>query len=308
MPHQEDSRPIPPTTMVFDGTSETSSFSVAKWGPATVATHAASASTHISESVGNTVNGVIRDAQAMIKARYSCSLANPAESPVCVITIKPKYSESVRAALEKDEIGFYTKASYNSSTCEMIFHFLPSHVHSAAACEFMKMLTTHLDLLPMNQQYRLRDNATIRVPNGFKEPDAQIFLTGRGPKDPTLVLEVGYSEGMSDLRLDARRWLSRTPPVLLVVLIDIKKPHTTGMPTVTVEHWRRTERRPYGEFIYSEVWPYTDNQDYRIRLDYIFDTIPPQFITDGVPHDLVIPDAFVDRFMSDIRVGWLAML
>jgi hypothetical protein len=39
---------------------------------------------------------------------YSC-LANPAESPVCVITIKPEYSESVRAALEKDKIGFHTK-------------------------------------------------------------------------------------------------------------------------------------------------------------------------------------------------------
>ena len=57
----------------------------------------------------------------------------------------------------------------------------------------------------------------IRLPSGFKEPDAQIFLTGRGPKDPTLVLEVGYSEGLSDLRLDARRWLSRTPPVRLSV-------------------------------------------------------------------------------------------
>jgi hypothetical protein len=98
--------------------------------------------------------------------------------------------------------------------------------------------------------------------------------------------------------------------VLLVILIDIRKPRTgtTGMPRVTVEHWRRTERSPYGEFIYSEVWPYNNNQDYRIQLDYIFETIPPQLITGGIPHDLVIPGALVDRFMSDIRVGWLAML
>jgi len=73
MLHQEDSRPIPPTTMslVFDGTSETLSFSIVKWCPATVATHTASASTHISESVGNTVNSGIQDAQAMIKVQYS---------------------------------------------------------------------------------------------------------------------------------------------------------------------------------------------------------------------------------------------
>jgi hypothetical protein len=30
-------------------------------------------------------------------------------------------------------------------------------------------------------------------------------------EDPMLVLEVGYSESLSDLRLDARWWLARTP-------------------------------------------------------------------------------------------------
>jgi len=149
----------------------------------------------------------------------------------------------------------------------------------------------------------------------------------RVQEDPTLLLEVGYSETMSELRLDARRWLSRTPrvrfstqlacmslvnlivmQVLLVVLIDITKSHVTGTPpTVTVEHWTRTQRRPNGEYIYSEIWPYNNNQDYRIRLDYIFDTVPPPFITNGTPHDLVIPGAIVDNFMTMIRHAWVAM-
>jgi hypothetical protein len=134
------------------------------------------------------------------------------------------------------------------------------------------------------------------MPNGFKEFDTQIFLMGHGSNDLTLVLEVRYSKMMSDLHLDARHWLSRNPPirlsvqlaqmslvnliliqVLLVVLIDIKKLCTTGMPTVTIEHWRRLEHRPYGEFIYLEVWPYTNNQDYQIQLDYIFVKSPIPF-------------------------------
>jgi hypothetical protein len=51
------------------------------------------------------------------------------------------------------------------------------------------------------------------MPNsGLKEPDMYLFPTTR-KRDPTLVLEVGYSERLSDLRLDAKRWLSRTPQV-----------------------------------------------------------------------------------------------
>jgi hypothetical protein len=60
-------------------------------------------------SIDDQVNGFT------VTLLHSC-LANPAESPVCVIAIKPEYSESVRAALEKDKIGFHTK-------CVLWFYF-----------------------------------------------------------------------------------------------------------------------------------------------------------------------------------------
>jgi len=97
--------------------------------------------------------------------------------------------------------------------------------------------------------------------------------------------------------------------VLLVILIDIKKSHVMGTPPmVTVEHWTRTQRHPNGEYIYSEIWPYNNNQDYHIRLDYIFDTVPPPFINGGIPHDLVIPGAIVDNFITNIHHAWEAMI
>jgi hypothetical protein len=97
--------------------------------------------------------------------------------------------------------------------------------------------------------------------------------------------------------------------VLLIILIDIKKSNQTGaLPTVTVEHWARMRTRPNGTFVYSEIWMYENNQDYSIPLDYIFETIPPPFVTNGIAHELVIPGALVDEFMNNIRHVWVAML
>jgi len=290
MQRRQDSPPLPPTTSNADSAT----------------------STLISESVNQTVGGIIRDAQTMIKSQRLRCLDNPIESPWCVMEVEPKYAESVRDALENGQIGFHTKASYNSLTSKMILHFLPSKVHDAAASSFGQMMASSLNTLLFNQpnpQYKLRGNTTFHLPNGFKEPDMYIFPVTRVREDPTLVLEVGYSERMSEWRQDAKRWLSRTPAVLLVVLIDIQKSNITGtLPTVTVEHWKKTLRHPNGDLIYSEIWPYNNNQDHHIRLDYIFETVPPPLIINDIPNDLVIPGALVDNFMNDIRNAWVAML
>ena len=126
------------------------------------------------------------------------------------------------------------RASYNSLTSKMILHFLPSKVHDAAASSFGRMMASSLNSLLFNQpnpQYKLRGNTSasfssyfnygssyishtaFHLPNGFKEPDMYIFPVTRVREDPTLVLEVGYSERMSEWRQDAKRWLLRTPAV-----------------------------------------------------------------------------------------------
>jgi hypothetical protein len=56
-------------------------------------------------------------------------------------------------------------------------------------------------------------HAAFSLPSGLKEADMNIFPMTRLYKDPMLVLEVGYSESLSDLGLNARQWLARTPPV-----------------------------------------------------------------------------------------------
>jgi len=269
-------------------------------------------STCISESVGQSVDDLIQHAQKAIKAKHSLCFKNPLELPVFDIKVEPADADRVRAAFEKGQIGFQTKVSYNSSTCEMLFYFLPSKLHNRAVAGFEEMLMARLDLLAFNQpirQYMRSGNTTFTLPNGLKEPDMYISPLTRPKEDPTLVLEVGYSERMSELRLDARRWLSRNPPVLLVVLIDLKKSNVTGTPpTVTVEHWTRTTLRHHVESVYSQIWTYGNNLDYHIHLDCIFETVPQQFFTNGIPKDLVIPAPLVDNFMEGVHNSWVAML
>jgi len=222
------------------------------------------------------------------------------------------------------------RVSYDSSMCAMIFHFLPSKVHDAAAASFGCMLTGRLDLLPFNQpneQYELRGSASMsfgpyssycssyiyhaafRLPNGLKEPDMNIFPMTRLDEDPTT-------------NVSFRSWVFRTLEwpasrceavaciqVLLVILIGIEKSNQTGtLPTVTVDHWVTTRSHPNGTEVYSEIWMYGNNQDYSIPLNYIFETVPPPFVTNGIAHDLVIPGALVDKFMNSIRHAWVAML
>ena len=82
MQRRQDSRPLPPTTMslVFGDTSEPSSPSIAKWRLAalaatdtrsmtTTSNAKAATSTHVTESVSQTVGDIIQNAKTMIKAR-----------------------------------------------------------------------------------------------------------------------------------------------------------------------------------------------------------------------------------------------
>jgi hypothetical protein len=57
-------------------------------------------------------------------------------------------------------------------------------------------------------------HAAFTLPNGgLRESDMYMSPLTRLRDDPTLVLEVGHSKHTSELRLGAKRWLSRTPPV-----------------------------------------------------------------------------------------------
>jgi hypothetical protein len=94
--------------------------------------------------------------------------------------------------------------------------------------------------------------------------------------------------------------------VLLVVIIDIARSRILGtLPMVTVEHWIKMPQRPKGRFVYSAIWLYNNNNNYHVHLDYIIETVPPPFVSNGIPHDLVIPSAIVDNFMNDICNVWM---
>jgi len=97
-----------------------------------------------------------------------------------------------------------------------------------------------------------------------KQADAAI---GPGPGHPSVVLEVGDSESLTQLKIDARLWLERIPEVSLdsllsslfvyslccqvqlvfLILIDPPRPAHPTTPRITVQLWKtRPANRPAG--------------------------------------------------------------
>jgi hypothetical protein len=75
-----------------------------------------------------------------------------------------------------------------------------------------------------------------------KEPDASwipaILPSGRTDKWPSMVLEVGYSESLRRLRVDAAWWLSRSKgdvEVVLIISIHTRRPEI-------IEKWKKDPR------------------------------------------------------------------
>jgi len=70
-------------------------------------------------------------------------------------------------------------------------------------------------------------------------------------------------------------------------------PSHASCPRSPLQTGQGTPGRPNGAFVYSEIWMYADNHDYSIPLDYIFEIIPPTFISNGIAHNLIILGALL---------------
>ncbi|KAJ7674405.1 hypothetical protein B0H17DRAFT_157100 [Mycena rosella] len=95
--------------------------------------------------------------------------------------------------------------------------------------------------------------------NYRKQPGWSAYPVARPSKMPSIVIEVGVSENMNDLRDDARQWLNNFgPQVLTVVLMKIHPETQTPSSDVTVEIWNRNPttsapRRARGPWTYYQT-------------------------------------------------------
>jgi hypothetical protein len=230
------------------------------------------------------------------------------------MSVVPNFGDSISCIVSEKYLVVVTQASVK----------LFSRV--ARVCLFFSV-NPHLNCILNFPAYTLR-------PGKRKEPDSCIC-----PYDdvlPTVVLEVGDSESMTQLKQDARDWLESPllnvksnyscyinhsngiSQVQLVVIICIDPPLAThpDLPRITIQHWKLTHRpsrvfstpNPYAQqnkeagMVWQANWTHAVTP-YYIELADIFrpGTIPAIY---GANTRAYFTPASLDRWRLNIIATW----
>jgi hypothetical protein len=143
-----------------------------------------------------------------------------------------------------------------SDDYNFIVRYRPSEVHELAHLEFTTLLAVALVLLTVpphpprppgcrnvgatstfdgtpNLSLRLSSFLAFELERGMKEADAGVQPTASDSDLPSVVLEVGSSESLAQLKIDARLWLEHTQEVSQFFSCNSltrPSPGTTGHP------------------------------------------------------------------------------
>jgi len=150
---------------------------------------------------------------------------------------------------------------------------------------------------------RLVGSTTFVLGPKRKQPDSGVRPTGSNY--PTVVLEVGSSESLGQLYLDAQLWLERTNDVNLVVLISIDPPVAPNItPQITVVLYRPfapvRPPRP-GTDAWSRIARIVQNDDWTLNAT------PIQILLSEIFGNQ-IPAAYAGHMHVDLNTQWLRQM
>lgn len=162
-----------------------------------------------------------------------------------MFNVHPEELQSALAFLDKEEERKLMRVTY-SDDYNFIVRYMPSKVHENAHLEFTTLLTVALVLLtaaphpPRPPGCANVGATTLELGRRMKEADAGVRPTASDSDLPSVVLEIGSSESLTQLKIDAKLWLEHTPEVRLVILISIDPPIAPNptFPRITVQLWR----------------------------------------------------------------------
>ena len=125
----------------------------------------------------------------------------------------------------------------------LIIKLIPGPHHELAALDFVMMLNYKLVSLGIEMR-SLKNLGTTRFRDpGGRSKEADLALRPRTrvleTDWPSVVIEVGVSESLSQLRTDARFWLTRSRgQTRIVILLSVKK----ATRVMKIERWEHTPR------------------------------------------------------------------
>jgi len=167
-----------------------------------------------------------------------------------MFNVHPEELQSALAFLDKEEERKLMRVTY-SDDYNFIVRYMPSKAHERAYLQFNTLLAVALVLLTAAPHPSSPPGCgnvgatTFELGRRLKEADAGVWPTASNSDLPSVVLEVGSSESLTQLKIDARLWLEHTQEVRLVILISIDPPIAPNptLPRITVQLWRGFDRQ-----------------------------------------------------------------
>ncbi|KAF5384186.1 hypothetical protein D9615_003258 [Tricholomella constricta] len=164
--------------------------------------------------------------------------------------VPPEELHSALALLDKVEGRKLMRVTY-SDDYNFIVRYMPGEVHENIQLEFALHLNMALVLLTAAPHptkppgCRNLGSTTFQLGPRKKQADAAVRPTVSDSRLPSVVLEVGSSESLTQLEIDAKLWLEHTQEVRLVMLIFIDPPLAPNptFPRITVQLWRGFDLR-----------------------------------------------------------------
>jgi hypothetical protein len=198
--------------------------------------------------------------------------------------VHPEQLEAAYTLLDKEEGRRSMRVTY-SDDHNFIIRYMPSPPHEEANMFWtINLASALLQLTPPPHPV---------IPPGCMAVGSTTFQLGRRQKQadagfrptlsrlPSIILEVGDSESLTQLKIDAKLWLEHMPEVQLVILLSIDPPIAPhpNLPRITVQLWRgfpplnpprsATARQRVAHMVWEADWTQTATPLY-IPLSDIF--------------------------------------
>lgn len=196
--------------------------------------------------------------------------------------------EAAYSLLDKEEQRRAMRVTYSNDS-NFIVRFVPSAMHNVASAVWTQQVTIALLALIPNGLGLWGPLGCMPIGRtgyqlGRRQKQADAGFEPTNSDRPSIVLEVGCSESLRQLKIDARLWLEHLPDVQLVILLSIDPPappHPT--PEISIELWQgvpsgsQTDSRRVARMVWDADWTHHTDQFYILLADIFRGQVPPDY-------------------------------
>lgn len=237
-------------------------------------------------------SSVVTYRQAITEIRSRAEIASPNAVHIYEFKIGENELQAAYNLLDEEEHRGAMRITYSNSH-NFILRYMPGSVHQTAHTSWS--IYTHQalrELLPHPKPTAAPGCDFVAASEqklGQKKIEPDSGIVPNGSNRPSIVIEVGSSDSLAQLKIDAQLWLEHMPEVQLVILVLIDPPAAAHphIPVITIQLWRSfspPERHRGGQaqirvarMVWQKDWTHTASPLYLSLADIFRGQVPPEY-------------------------------